>query len=106
MLQVSLHIISLDNAASGRQEEKQFNTKVLADLTKEVKHKETHVQTPAELLGMFKCKEYSNTAYYAGPFTIGNMMTIRIKVHFSSLIHVPSAMLATITKALPKCSSY
>ncbi len=79
---MSLHVISLDNAASGRQEEKEVNARMLSKLLKGVKHKQTHVQTPAELLGLFKCKEYSNTAYYAGPFTIGNMMTMRVKVRY------------------------
>ncbi|BDA44905.1 X-ray repair cross-complementing protein 5 [Coccomyxa sp. Obi] len=77
---VSLHVISLDNAASGRQEEKEVNMTVLRKLLTQVKHKVTYVQRPAGLLGLFKCKEYSNTAYYAGPFTIGNMMTVRVKI--------------------------
>lgn len=54
--------------------------RVLRKVLAQVKHKTTHVQKPAGLLGLFKCKEYSNTAYYAGPFTIGNMMTMRVKV--------------------------
>ena len=28
---------------------------------------------------MGRCKEYQSTAYYSGPFTLGDMMTIRVK---------------------------
>lgn len=106
--QVSLHIISLDNAASGRQDEKQLNLRVLDELKKEVKHKQVHVQTPAELLGLFKCKEYSNTAYYAGPFTIGNMMTIRVKVMVNCTVSSAhfSCGKAIDIRSCPPCSLY
>lgn len=79
-VQVLLHMISIDNAASERQATKMANQALIEDLIKGVKHKLTTVSTPAELLGAFKCKEYSNTAYYAGPFTIANKINIRVKV--------------------------
>ena len=60
--------------------------RVLRKLLTGVKHKQTDVQKPAGLLGLFKCKEYSNTAYYAGPFTIGNMMTMRVKVKIDGCV--------------------
>ena len=40
-----------------------------------------HHQDLAEAcFGCGRIKEYSNTAYYHGPFSIGGMMNIRVKV--------------------------
>ena len=70
----------VDIEKQGDEADREFNREILSELVEEIRHKDIVVQTPAELLGVFKCKEYSNTAYYAGPFTVGPNMNIRVKV--------------------------
>jgi hypothetical protein len=80
-VQVSLQTILVDiEKRKDREADREYNKEILYELVEEIRHKEIVVQTPAELLGGFKCKEYSNTAYYAGPFTVGPDMNIRVKV--------------------------
>ena len=43
-------------------------------------HTLRRVSDPLDLLGAFKAKEYSATAYYSGPFRIADTMTIKVKV--------------------------
>jgi hypothetical protein len=73
-------------------------------LLRGVKHRRTDVETPAEFLGACKCKEYSNTAYYAGPFTIGNIMNIRVKVICS--FRVESNAAESVPSRLPESSEF
>ena len=80
-VQVYLQTVSVDIDNKGSNDAGQeYNKEILSELVEDIRHREFSVQTPAELLGVFKCKEYSNTAYYAGPFTIGPDMNIRVKV--------------------------
>ena len=79
-LQVQLQTVFVDIEKQGKDADQEFNREILSELVEEIRHKDIVVQTPAELLGIFKCKEYSNTAYYAGPFTVGPNMNIRVKV--------------------------
>lgn len=81
-LQVQLQTVFVDIEKQGKEAGQEFNREILSELVEEIRHKDIVVQTPAELLGVFKCKEYSNTAYYAGPFTVGPNMNIRVKVGF------------------------
>ena len=81
MVQVYLLTVSVDIDNQGSNDASQeYNKEILDELVEEIRHKHISVQTPSELLGVFKCKEYSNTAYYAGPFTISPDMNIRVKV--------------------------
>ena len=59
---------------------KRSNTGLLNRILGEVKHHTRHVSDPLDLLGAFKAKEYSSTAYFTGPFTIADSMTIKVKV--------------------------
>ena len=80
-MQVYLQTVSVDIDNQGSNDASQdYNKEILDELVEEIRHKQISVQTPSELLGVFKCKEYSNTAYYAGPFTVGPDMNIRVKV--------------------------
>ena len=79
-LQVQLQTVLVDIEKQGDDAAREYNREILSELAEEIRHKDIIVQTPAELLGVFKCKEYSNTAYYAGPFTLGPNMNIRVKV--------------------------
>ena len=51
----------------------------------QVRHKFRSVSQAVDLLGALSTREYSHTAYYSGPFTIGDMMTIKVKVSFRCL---------------------
>ena len=59
---------------------KQSNNGLLNRILGEVHHTLRHVSDPLDLLGAFKAREYSSTAYYSGPFTIADSMTIKVKV--------------------------
>lgn len=75
-----LQTVFVDIDKQGKEADQEYNREILSELVEEFRHKDIVVQTPSELLGVFKCKEYSNTAYYAGPFTVGPNMNIRVKV--------------------------
>ena len=78
---MSLQTVFVDiEKQKDKEADREYNREILSELVEEIGHKDIVVQTPAELLGVFKCKEYSNTAYYAGPFTVGPDMNIRVKV--------------------------
>ena len=88
-MQVQLQTVFVDIERQGKEADQVFNREILSELVEEIRHKDVVVQTPAELLGVFKCKEYSNTAYYAGPFTVGPNMNIRVKVqHLHWTLHI------------------
>lgn len=70
----------VDIEKQGQTEDQECNREILSELVEEIRHRDITVQTPSELLGVFKSREYSNTAYYAGPFTVGPDMNIRVKV--------------------------
>lgn len=77
-----LDIVSIDDPeqdASGEAEKKQ-NKEALHQILARVRHKLLSVRTPSEILSAFPFKEYSTTAYYSGPLTIANEMTIAVKV--------------------------
>ena len=78
--QVHVQTVFVDIEKQGNRADQEYNREILSELVEEIRHKDIVVRTPAELLGVFKCKEYSNTAYYAGPFTVGPNMNIRVKV--------------------------
>ena len=59
---------------------KKSNYQLLNRILGEVTHTLRHVSDPLDLLGTFKAKEYSATAYYSGPFKIADTMTIKVKV--------------------------
>lgn len=78
---MSLQTVFVDiEKQKDKEADQEYNREILSELVEEIRNRDTTVQTPAELLGVFKCKEYSNTAYYAGPFTVGPDMNIRVKV--------------------------
>ena len=56
--------------------------RILGGITSTIRH----VSDPLDLLGAFKSKEYSATAYYSGPFRIADSMTIKVKVHTGNLL--------------------
>lgn len=64
---------------------KQSNYGLLNRIMGEVHHTIRHVGDPLDLLGAFKAREYSSTAYYSGPFTIADSMTIKVKVCAAAL---------------------
>ena len=55
--------------------------RILGGITSTIRH----VSDPLDLLGAFKSKEYSATAYFSGPFRIADSMTIKVKVHNSDI---------------------
>lgn len=59
---------------------KKANFELLNRILGGVTHNIRHVGDPLDLLGAFKSKEYSATAYYSGPFRIADTMTIKVKV--------------------------
>jgi len=59
---------------------KRSNNELLNRILGGVTHTMRHVSDPLDLLGTFKSKEYSATAYYSGPFRIADTMTIKVKV--------------------------
>ena len=59
---------------------KKSNYQLLNRILGGVTHTLRHVSDPLDLLGTFKAKEYSATAYYSGPFRIADTMTIKVKV--------------------------
>lgn len=76
---------------------KQSNNGLLNRILGEVHHTLRHVSDPLDLLGAFKAREYSSTAYYSGPFTIADSMTIKVKVSLLAL-----HMLAMLTSQSSK----
>lgn len=59
---------------------KKSNFQLLNRILGGVTHALRRVSDPLDLLGAFKAKEYSATAYYSGPFRIADTMTIKVKV--------------------------
>lgn len=59
---------------------KKSNYQLLHRILGGVTHTLRRVSDPLDLLGAFKAKEYSATAYYSGPFRIADTMTIKVKV--------------------------
>ena len=59
---------------------KKANFELLNRILGGVTHNIRHVGDPLDLMGAFKSKEYSATAYYSGPFRIADTMTIKVKV--------------------------
>lgn len=49
-------------------------------LCAQVRCKTRSVSRALDLIGALATREYAHTAYYSGPFTIGDMMTMRVKV--------------------------
>lgn len=78
----SLQVISVDVPQYDSQfaAAKTSNFELLNRVLGGVTHTIRHVGDPLDLLGAFKSKEYSATAYYAGPLRIADAMTIKVKV--------------------------
>lgn len=77
-----LQVISVDVPQYDAQfaTAKKSNRDLLDRILQGVTHTIRHVSDPLDLLGTFKSKEYSATAYYSGPFRIADTMTIKVKV--------------------------
>lgn len=77
-----LQVISVDVPQYDSQfaAAKKANFELLNRILGGVTHNIRHVGDPLDLLGAFKSKEYSATAYYSGPFRIADTMTIKVKV--------------------------
>ena len=77
-----LEVVSIDEPQqSGSSESaKRQNKEALDQILPHVRHKLMSVRTPGEIIAAFPFKEYSTTAYYSGPLTIANEMTIAVKV--------------------------
>ncbi|KAL0036571.1 hypothetical protein WJX79_000925 [Trebouxia sp. C0005] len=79
---VRMEVISVDVPQYDSQfaAAKKANFELLNRILGGVTHNIRHVGDPLDLLGAFKSKEYSATAYYSGPFRIADTMTIKVKV--------------------------
>ena len=79
---ILLDIVSIDEPGpdASFKAEKRQNKEALDQILPHVRHKVHSVRTPGEILSAFPYKEYSTTAYYSGPLTIANEMTIAVKV--------------------------
>ena len=90
-LPLNLQVISVDVPQYDSQfaAAKKANFELLNKILGGVTHNIRHVGDPLDLLGAFKSKEYSATAYYSGPFRIADTMTIKVKV-------VPPACLSAV----------
>ncbi|KAK9809762.1 hypothetical protein WJX73_003919 [Symbiochloris irregularis] len=77
-----LEIVSVDVPEQDAQaaEDKAFNRQLLDVIMAEVRCKTRSVSRALDLAGALATREYAHTAYYSGPFTIGDMMTIKVKV--------------------------
>ena len=90
---IHLDVISIDNPEEDSKwaSAKAANQEALSRIFQNVIHTVKRVQGKVELLGAFRFKEYAHSAYYAGPMTIGNLMTIPVKVCANSSGCCPSA---------------
>ena len=81
-LHLILQVISVDVPQYDSQfaAAKKANFELLNRILGGVTHNIRHVGDPLDLLGAFKSKEYSATAYYSGPCRIADTMTIKVKV--------------------------
>ncbi|KAL3159758.1 ATP-dependent DNA helicase II subunit 2 [Trebouxia sp. C0009 RCD-2024] len=79
---IRMEVISVDVPQYDSQfaAAKKSNFQLLNRILGGVTHTLRHVSDPLDLLGAFKAKEYSATAYYSGPFRIADTMTIKVKV--------------------------
>jgi hypothetical protein len=95
-----LQVISVDVPQYDSQfaAAKKANFELLNKILGGVTHNIRHVGDPLDLLGAFKSKEYSATAYYSGPFRIADTMTIKVKV-------VPPACLSAVVSHEYGCCS-
>jgi hypothetical protein len=84
-----LDVVSIDTEKDDQfREEKDKNRQVLDRLLSEVHHRSQSVRSTAEIRGAFPFKETSTTAYFSGPLTIADIMTIEVKVHTAASLSV------------------
>ena len=79
---ISLDVVSIEEPTEDKEAEKArtANLAVLDGILGQVHSSKRVAHDALEARGAFRFKEVSATAYYAGPFTIGNAMTIKVKV--------------------------
>ncbi len=71
---------------------KDANLNMLDKLLSAVRHSIKRLRSETDILGVFKAKEYSHTAYFTGEFKLSESMHIKVKVCMSlySLLWVSS----------------
>lgn len=79
---MQLDVVSIDEPKRDAEwrDVKVANLEALGRILPEVRHTVRKVCSPIELLGAFRFKEYTHTAYYTGPLTVASSMTISVKV--------------------------
>ena len=79
---ILLDIVSIDmpDLDSKHQGDKTSNREALCHILPHARHSLRSVRTPGEILSAFTFKEFGTQAYYSGPLTIANKMTIAVKV--------------------------
>ena len=60
---------------------KEANLKMLDKLLSAVRHTIKRLRSETDMLGVFKAKEYSHTAYFSGEFKLSASMHLKVKVH-------------------------
>ncbi|KAK9840417.1 hypothetical protein WJX74_009567 [Apatococcus lobatus] len=79
---VVLEVNCLDTALqeSTQNHSRDANLQVLHRVLSAVRHTVKRLRSETEILGVFKAKEYSHTAYFTGEFRLSNAMHIKVKV--------------------------
>ena len=61
-------------------EAKDANLQMLNRVLSAVRHTVKRLHSETEILGVFRAKEYSHTAYFTGEFKLSSSMHIKVKV--------------------------
>lgn len=65
---------------SRQDQSRDANLQMLHRVLSAVRHTVKRLRSETEILGVFKAKEYSHTAYFTGEFKLSNAMHIKVKV--------------------------
>lgn len=79
---ILLDVVSIDLPGQDKEHMtvKEQNQEALRHILPHVRHNRRTVRTQGQILSAFPFKEYATTAYYSGPLTIANEMSIAVKV--------------------------